>query len=135
MHVLVTGATGFIGFHTVMALLKAGHTVAGHYRSWPELGRLLDQVTGRNVRKLSMPGAVVRMMGSVVDLVSRVISIDTLITTEGTKYGTQWVYVDDRKVRNELGMVYRPLEETVADTIRWLADAGHISSYWSSKKL
>ena len=27
MHVFVTGATGFIGFHTVQALLAAGHTV------------------------------------------------------------------------------------------------------------
>jgi hypothetical protein len=27
MHVLVTGATGFIGYHTVSALLEAGHSV------------------------------------------------------------------------------------------------------------
>ena len=33
MHVLVTGATGFVGFHTVKALLKAGHTVRLGIRS------------------------------------------------------------------------------------------------------
>jgi nucleoside-diphosphate-sugar epimerase len=27
MHVFVTGATGFIGFHTVMALHAAGHSI------------------------------------------------------------------------------------------------------------
>ena len=28
MHVLVTGATGFIGLHTVLTLLQAGHVDA-----------------------------------------------------------------------------------------------------------
>ena len=49
------------------------------------------------------------------------------------KYATQWVFADDRKVREALDFRYRPLEETLADTISWLASAGHIKPRWASK--
>ena len=40
MHVLVTGATGFVGFHTVKALLAAGHTVRFGVRNVEKMERL-----------------------------------------------------------------------------------------------
>lgn len=40
MYVLVTGATGFVGFHTVMALLEAGHRVRLSVRSEEKMRRL-----------------------------------------------------------------------------------------------
>lgn len=113
---------------------KSGpYLVGGHFRSWDELGQTLDQVTGSSLNKLPMPGWLLRLMGAGVDLVSEVWPLDTQFTGEAAKYATQWVYVDDRKVREELEMDYRPLESTLTDTVRWLAGAGHIESYWSRK--
>jgi len=110
---------------------KSGpYLVAGHHRSWQELGYLLDKITGRKMRKLTIPGAVLRQLGTAVDFAARFFTIETPMTREGTTYASQWVYVDDRKVRRELNIDYLPLETSLADTIQWLVDAGYIDESW-----
>src|SRR5690606_41652302 len=37
------------------------------------------------------------------------------------------VPADDRPALDALGLTLRPVEETVADGLRWLAEAGHLS--------
>lgn len=113
--------------------LTGPYMVGGHYRSWAELGHILDRVTGRRMRKVPAPGWLLRKLGSGVDLAGKFVSLETPMTLEGITYATRWVYVDDRKVRESLDYSYRPLEETLADTIGWLADHGHIDDYWSAK--
>jgi dihydroflavonol-4-reductase len=111
---------------------KSGpYMVAGHHRSWPELGQTLDRVTGRTLRKLPVPAWVLRALGATVDQLGKVFPIDTIVTGEAVNYATAWVYADDRKVRSELEFSYRPLEQTLADTVRWLAETGHIEAYWA----
>ncbi|MEH6581758.1 MAG: SDR family NAD(P)-dependent oxidoreductase [Halioglobus sp.] len=112
---------------------SGSYLVSGHFRSWDELGDTLDRVTGRTLRKFKIPGWMLRGLGAAVDFSSKYISFDTLFTGEAAMYGTQWVYVDDRKVREALAIRYLPLETTLADTIRWLADAGHIEAYWAER--
>jgi dihydroflavonol-4-reductase len=34
---------------------------------------------------------------------------------------------DDSKTRSELGLEPRPLEKTLADTVRWLVEVGRLS--------
>jgi hypothetical protein len=34
---------------------------------------------------------------------------------------------DDSKTRSEFGLEPRPLRETLADTVRWLVEVGHLS--------
>lgn len=111
---------------------KSGpYLVAGHYLSWEELGKLLDKITGRKLRKLKLPGVLLRQLGAGVDFAARFFPIDTPLTQEGVTYASQWVYVDDRKVRDELNISYRSLEASLTDTISWLAQAGHIEQYWA----
>ena len=113
---------------------KSGpYVVGGHYRSWEEVGLAMERVTGRRLRKINAPGWLVRQSGAMMDIAGRFVSIETPATGEGTQYATQWVVADDRKVREELGFYFRPLEETLADTTRWLAEEGHIKPRWAEK--
>ena len=113
---------------------KSGpYVVGGHYRSWEELGLAMERVTGRRLRKVKAPGWLVRQAGSMMDFAGRFVPIETPATGEGTQYATRWVVADDRKVREELGFHFRPLEETLADTTRWLAEEGHIKPRWAEQ--
>ena len=54
MRFLLTGGAGFIGSHTCVALLNAGHDVVvldNYYNSSPEAPRRVEQITGKKVRE------------------------------------------------------------------------------------
>ena len=54
--------------------------------------------------------------------------MDLPLTREGLNYATRWVQMDNSRTEQELDFRFRPLEETFADTIRWLFEQGHITA-------
>ena len=53
MKTLLTGGAGYIGSHTAVAMLEAGHETAvvdNFYNSSPEAIRRVEQITGKQVR-------------------------------------------------------------------------------------
>jgi UDP-glucose 4-epimerase len=98
---------------------------------WRELGALLDSVAARRLRKLPAPAPLLRTVGRVVDFINtHLTTLDTPMTLEAVNFATEWAHADDSKVREELGIEYRPLRDTLADTLAWLTDAGHIERKW-----
>jgi nucleoside-diphosphate-sugar epimerase len=138
-HVITSGGLQIIDVRELAAahvkLLeekKCGRFIAsGHYISWREFGNLLEDIVDRKIPTLRLPGPVMRLMGSAVDLIGRVKPLDLPVTREGMEFATRWVLCDDSKLRAELGMDYRPLRETLSETIHWLAEAGHIDAKWA----
>lgn len=113
---------------------KSGrYLVAGHYIPWSQMGEMLDAITGLTLRKVNVPVWLLRALGSSVDLIGRVKSIDVPLTREAVTYATEWVLCDDSKIRNQLGLEYRPLRETFKDTILWMAQAGQIDRKWVAR--
>ena len=106
------------------------YLVSGHYMRYRELGQLFDQVTGKKLRKITMPRWLLRCVGNLVDFINRFYTLDTPITREAVTFATEWVYADDSKVRKELAIEYRPLGDTLRDTVRWMAGSGHIDRRW-----
>lgn len=106
--------------------------VAGHYLPWPELGRQLEVITARRLLKLPIPGTVLRTFGSLVDVLSSVYPITLPLNREAMDFATRWVICNDSKLRNELGVQYRPIAATIADTVVWLAAEGHIAKKWAA---
>ena len=109
--------------------LSAGrYTLGGHFVPWTELVDILSALTGRRISKIPLPGAVMRGIGRVFDFANsmRGTPFEIPITHEAMVYATQWVKMDDSRAEADLGLVFRPLEESLADAIRSLVKAGHI---------
>lgn len=103
------------------------YLAAGPYLSWPELGALFEQVTGQPLhRKISVPGAVLRLLGRGGDMLRHIVSFDFPLTHEAMTFASRWVPVDSTPTIDFTGLTFRPPAETLADTLRWLATAGHL---------
>ena len=108
---------------------KAGrYTLGGHYLAWAELGAALQEVTGRRFLSVPTSGAFMRGMGRFMDKLGDHAPSNVPMSEESMGYATQWVKMDNSKAEDELGLVFRPLAESLRDTIKWLYQAGHISS-------
>lgn len=106
------------------------YTLGGHYVTWSELVDILSTLTGRPGRKIPVPGALMRWVGRAIDVANRMrdAPFDIPVTHEAMVYATKWVKMDDSRAKTELGIVFRPLNESLVDAIRSLVKAGHISA-------
>jgi hypothetical protein len=68
------------------------------------------------------------MLGRAIDAVQPVINLEVPLSHEASVYATQWVKMDSSKAERDLGLTFRPVDESLADAIRWLLEAGHISA-------
>jgi dihydroflavonol-4-reductase len=116
----------------IAATIEAGrgprsYLVAGHYLSIREIFDTLERLTGRRFPAITLPRRVMLGIGSVTDAMQR-----------RTKFRWPWsreaiwiigcaAQCDEARMREDLGVDPRPIEETFADTVRWLLDAGHVS--------
>ena len=103
------------------------YLLGGHYVPWNDLGGLLQGITGRKLTTVRLNARVMRMAGRLFDHLSPRFKLDIPITEEGMNYATNWVVMDNSKVERELDFEFRPVEQSMADCIRWLYEAGHIT--------
>ena len=102
------------------------YTLGGHYVPWFKLGPVLEAVTGRRLFKLPLSGGLMRLTGRILDQLHPYISVPLPISEEAMEYATNWVQLDNSKVEKSLDFTFRPVEESMKDTVRWLYQAGHI---------
>jgi nucleoside-diphosphate-sugar epimerase len=102
------------------------YIVGGRYYPWAELHTLLQQVTGRRIMAPRVPGAVLRAIGVLIDLVRRVVPFDSQITADSMSIATQWTPAESSRIVNTCGLVFRSGAETLSDTAAWVARAGHV---------
>ena len=50
------------------------------------------------------------------------------LTAEAMEYASQWPGADSSETLAELAFAFRPLEDTLEDTLRWLYEAGHVEA-------
>jgi nucleoside-diphosphate-sugar epimerase len=110
------------------AVPSGRYVVGGHLLAWADVAALIDEVTGRRVRRVALPGGLLRALGRVGDVVKRVYPFDFPLTGEAMDFATQWPGAVNSALLHDLGVSFRSAHETYADTIRWLFREGHVTA-------
>ena len=79
--------------------------------------RAIDRAAGRKRRYVRMPAAVVRAAAGALDSRARKTGKPPLFSREFVHYGLKPSFFSNERSVRELGMKYRPLDETLADAI------------------
>lgn len=103
--------------------------LGGHYVTWRDLAGLCDALTGVRCRRIVVPGRLMIGLGSLLDAAKRVRSFDYPLTHDAAEFMVTLVPSDDSETLGALGLTLRPVEESVADAVRWLAAAGHLAPH------
>jgi dihydroflavonol-4-reductase len=106
---------------------EARYVVAGPFHTWPQFRALLERVTERRIFSPVVPGVLLRAFGRVLDLVRVLYPVTYPISAASTAVVTQWSVADSSHIARRFGIGFRPGEETIADTVRWLFRAGRVS--------
>lgn len=114
----------------LVRLIEPGHGprsygAFGHFRSWPDMGNIVQQVSGATLRTPSVPPWLLRGVGKFGDVLGR-IGVDFPIDGAATDFMVSTVPGDDQRTQHDLDITWRPIEETLADTMRWLVEQGHL---------
>jgi len=99
---------------------------AGHFFDWDAFTALLERVTGARIPRITAPGWLLRGVARSLDVVGRVTGREMPMTGEGVEIATRWQPIADSKLVSELGVVWRPAEETLADLFRWFVTVGKL---------
>lgn len=102
------------------------YIIGGHYYSWDELHQQVQAQVSRKIPHPPVPAVLLRAMGAFMDMVKKIIPFETHISSESMAFVTQWKVADSRKYMAASGQDFRAGNITFADSISWLAEAGHL---------
>ena len=102
------------------------YCLGGHFLSWRQLGKVLNRITGRPLPTVPVLGITMRTLGRIVDTIQPILGADTPFTYEAMVYATRWVNLDNSKAEEELGITFRPVEESIRDALLSLLERGEL---------
>jgi len=95
------------------------YLLSGRYATVPELMDMLKEASGVRKPALCLSTGLLRPFMPVVEAYYRVSGRPPRFTGSSLRLLSLGVTVDSSRARSELGYTTRPLEETLADTVRW----------------
>ena len=103
------------------------YMLAGGTVSFVEMIDLLRAVTGRRLVRATAPAPLVLGMTAAGDVVQRVLPFRLPFNFGGVWVGTHGGPIDASATERDLGVRFRPFDDSIADTLRWLHEAGHLT--------
>jgi len=103
------------------------YLLAGPYRSYAELGNIVQRILGRRGRVRVLPRWS-RIAGSIPLAIASGVwpNVPNGLTVPSFQYGFVPYHLSGVKGDETFGLIHRPPEETVFDTLRWFRDTGHV---------
>ena len=86
-----------------------------------------SRLTRRRIPAVALPGRPMLAVGRGADWVQRRLGVRLPVNYEGPWFMVYGAKVDVSATERDLGVSFRPPAETLADTYRWLCDAGLVS--------
>ncbi len=129
------GGVNLVDVRDVAAVLVATLTpgagprrlmLGGHFLPWAELGALIDDITGVRAWRAPLPKPVLMAFARALDGVRRVRPLGYPLTLDAAEIMTTMVASDDSATLSALGLELRPVRDSLEETVRWLAAAGHL---------
>ncbi len=102
------------------------YVMFGHYLTSSELYDVLCDVTGRELKSVSIPKAVFWLWGKAGDLTRR-FGRDLVLTSEAVQYMFESCAGDNSFTESDTGIKLRPIQDSLRDLISWLNQANHIT--------
>lgn len=96
------------------------YVLSGETTSTRGLVRLMNDITGTDRRPLYLRPSLVRAVAPLVAGISKALGRRPLLCPEAAQVLTATHRYDGSKATRELGLVYRPLRETLVDLADWL---------------
>jgi nucleoside-diphosphate-sugar epimerase len=103
------------------------YMLAGGMAAFGELIDLMRRITGRRLVRITAPAPLVLGMTAAGDAVQRVLPFRLPFNFGGVWVVTRGAPVDASATERELGVGFRPPEDSIADMLRWLHAAGHLT--------
>jgi dihydroflavonol-4-reductase len=103
------------------------YMLAGGTASLAELIDLMRRATGRRLVRATAPAPLVLGMTAAGDVVQRVLPFRLPFHFGGVWVATHGGPIDASATERDLGVGFRPLEDSIADMLRWLHRAAHLT--------
>ncbi len=100
---------------------------------WQDLYQLCSQITGYRMRRVTVPGALLRAAGSVGDVVKRFHDFDFPLSRDAMEFATRWPGATAERTTRELGLTFRDVAGTFRDTLSWMYRDGLLTTAQAGK--
>jgi len=104
------------------------YILPGQYGTFKSIAGWVHEISGARPPLLNVPIWMAKMSAPLVVWYSRRLGIRPLVTPEAIEIVGCHQNISTRKAAVELGFQTRPLQETIADTVRWLQNFDSIES-------
>ena len=104
------------------------YILGGENISMAEVLGLVDEVTGKPVRRFKLPIGPLMPAAVVAEQVARVTGKEPRLTRDHLKMARKMMYFSSAKAEADLGYTYRPAREAVRDALTWFETHGYLKA-------
>jgi dihydroflavonol-4-reductase len=105
------------------------YLMANQNVTFKEFFEMIMRVTGVKVKLRKIPVSVAIGLGYVLEYWSnRWSHRPPLLSAKALRYARQYLYFDNSKARNELGLEFTPVESSIRRAVEWFGENGYITN-------